>query len=380
MTEMRTNTRALLPVMLSFFVMGFVDITGIAVSYVKTDFGLSDTVSNLIPMMVFLWFAILSIPVGKLMGKIGRRKTVIFSAALTVAAMLIPAFSYSFGVMLAAFAMLGIANTVLQVSLNPLVTDVVPQGKVTGSLALGQFIKAISSTLAPVLAGAAAAVSGSWKTVFFAYAAVAAVSGVWLAAADIKEAGAEEEKSENVFSLLKDRYILMLFSVILLSVGFEIGLMTAVPKFLAEKFGLSIEAGGMACSVYYIARTTGTFAGSLLLSRVSTRKFQSVTLSAGIAGFVLFFVAGNVLLVHITLLLIGLCCANIFAATLGEALRYKPAQANGISALMITGVAGGAVLPPVMGVVADLSSQAASLSVPFIALVYMAITSFKLKK
>ena len=176
MTEMRTNTRALLPVMLSFFVMGFVDITGIAVSYVKTDFGLSDTVSNLIPMMVFLWFAILSIPVGKLMGKIGRRKTVIFSAALTVAAMLIPAFSYSFGVMLAAFAMLGIANTVLQVSLNPLVTDVVPQGKVTGSLALGQFIKAISSTLAPVLAGAAAAVSGSWKTVFFAYAAVAAVS------------------------------------------------------------------------------------------------------------------------------------------------------------------------------------------------------------
>ena len=78
------------PILFGFFVMGFVDVVGISTNYVKHDFGLSDTLANLIPMMVFLWFAIFSIPTGMLMGRIGRRNTVAVSLGITIVAMLLP--------------------------------------------------------------------------------------------------------------------------------------------------------------------------------------------------------------------------------------------------------------------------------------------------
>ena len=121
----RKNTLAgLLPVLFSFFVMGFVDVVGVATSYVKADFSLSDRIANLLPMMVFLWFAVCSLPTGVLMGRIGRKRTVMASAAVTFVAMLLPLADYSFPVVLTAFALLGIGNTMLQVSLNPLLADV----------------------------------------------------------------------------------------------------------------------------------------------------------------------------------------------------------------------------------------------------------------
>ena len=115
----------LLPIMFGFFVMGFVDVVGIATNNVKSDFALSDTLANLIPMMVFLWFAVFSIPTGIVMGKIGRRNTVLLSMAITIVAMILPLLYYSFACLLFSFALLGIGNTILQVSLNPMVEKVV---------------------------------------------------------------------------------------------------------------------------------------------------------------------------------------------------------------------------------------------------------------
>ena len=110
-------------VFFGFFIMGFVDVVGIATNYVKIDFDLSSTLANTIPMMVFLWFAVFSIPAGILMGRIGKKKTVMLSLSITTVAMIIPFISYTFPKVLTAFALLGISNTILQVSLNPLVAD-----------------------------------------------------------------------------------------------------------------------------------------------------------------------------------------------------------------------------------------------------------------
>jgi len=150
----KSNSKfAVLPVMFGFFIMGFVDIVGVATSYVKADFaGMDDKVSGLISLPCFLWFLILSIPTGMLMNRIGRKKTVVVSFAITALAMLIPVLKYDFAFVLVAFAMLGIGNTMLQVALNPLVTNVVSAEKLTGTITLGQFIKAMSSFLGPILA------------------------------------------------------------------------------------------------------------------------------------------------------------------------------------------------------------------------------------
>ena len=110
----------LIPVMLCFFCMGFVDLVGIASNYVKEDLGLTDSVANIFPSLVFFWFLIFSVPTGMLMNKIGRKNTVLLSLIVTVVSLFIPLLGSSFTVMLIAFSLLGIGNAFMQTSINPL--------------------------------------------------------------------------------------------------------------------------------------------------------------------------------------------------------------------------------------------------------------------
>lgn len=165
---MKTKNKFLLliPVMLSFFVMGFVDVVGIATNYIKADFHLSDSIANLFPFMVFLWFFLLSIPTSMLMNRIGCRKTVLLSVVITAIALLFPCLDYSLGMMLVSFSLLGIGNTLIQVSLNPLLANIVSGDRLASSLTLGQFMKAIASFLGPIIAGCMLLRFGNWFYLF----------------------------------------------------------------------------------------------------------------------------------------------------------------------------------------------------------------------
>ena len=367
----------LFPILFGFFIMGFVDMVSISTSYVKTDFLLNDKLSNLLPMMVFLWFAVFSLPTGMIMGRIGRRKTVLLSMLITTIAMFIPIIEYSFPFVLLAFALLGIGNTILQVSLNPLVTNVVPDNRITSMLSLGQFIKAISSFLGPVMAGVAASVFGDWKLIFPIYAGAALLSFVWLLTVPINEEKEASGKSgKKIFSLLKNKSMLIYFSIIVLIVGFEIGLMTATPKYLLERCNIPIEKGGLGCSLYYAARTVGTLIGSILLVKVSSRKFLITTMLFAISAFSLIMLTDHVWVIMTGLTIVGLMCANVFAIIFSGAIQTDPAKTNEISALMIMGVAGGALIPPLMGIVSDVSNQLIGLLIPIAALIYILIAAY----
>lgn len=375
----KNNLAGLLPVLFSFFVMGFADLVGVATSYVKADFALSDRVANLLPLMVFLWFAVFSLPTGVLMGRIGRRRTVMASAAVTFVAMLLPLVDYTFPVVLAAFALLGIGNTMLQVSLNPLLADVAGEARTTSMLTFGQFIKAVCAMLGPVLVGAAAGVWGNWRLIFPLYALITLLSWVWMLRLKVDESRSEAVSVRGIRSLLADRYVWMLLSIIVLGVGFEIGLTTVVPKYFTERCALPLDRAAMGCSLYYMARTVGTFGGAVILARMSSRRFLTVSMAVALAALVLFMTATDATLLFAALFVLGLSCANIFSIAFSAALRSAPDRANEVSGLMIMGVAGGALLPPVMGVVADMSSQWASLFVLALALLCILAASLKLK-
>lgn len=369
------------PVLFSFFVMGFVDVVGISTSYVKADFGLSDTLANVLPLMVFIWFAVCSLPTGMVMARVGRKRVVLFSAWVTAVAMLLPLCRYTFPSVLAAFALLGIGNTILQVSLNPLLLDVVSKNKVTSMLTLGQFIKAISSTLGPVAVGAAAGIGGNWRLIFAVYALLTLLSWVWLVATPIPQVreASPAPARKQLGELLRNPKILLAFSAILLIVGFEIGLMTAVPKYLLERCQLPLAEGGLGCSLYFFARMSGTLAGSIVLARYPARSFLMGNMVLALVVFGLFMAAGSLTVILAALFLTGLFCANVFPVIFSLALQTQPGKADAVSALMIMGVAGGALLPLLMGIIADASGQSASLWVPFAALGYILFVSVKLK-
>lgn len=371
----------ILPILFGFFVMGFVDVVGISTNYVKQDFGLSDTLANLIPMMVFLWFAIFSIPTGMLMGRIGRRNTVAVSLGITIMAMLLPLFLYDFAGVLLAFALLGIGNTILQVSLNPMVASVVVPGKVTSVLTLGQFLKAVSSFLGPLIAGAAASFWGNWKWIFAVYAVTTLLSLAWLLTGvhEEKKKSAQASTFATVCSLFKDRYIVMLFIGILLIVGIDVGLNTTIPKLLMEKTGMSVSEAGLGSSLYFSARTIGSFVGAFLLAKIASDRFMQYSMMLGLVGFILLLLVNSLLWISVLVVIVGLACSNVFSIIFSYALQHLPERDNEISALMIMGVSGGALVTPLMGILSDAFGQVAGLSLLLFCLLYLGWISFRLQ-
>lgn len=372
----KSNSKfAVLPVMFGFFIMGFVDIVGVATSYVKADFaGMDDKVSGLISLSCFLWFLILSIPTGMLMNRIGRKKTVVVSFAITALAMLIPVLKYDFAFVLVAFAMLGIGNTMLQVALNPLVTNVVSAEKLTGTITLGQFIKAMSSFLGPILAAMFAGSVWGWKAIFPVYAAVTVLAMAWLAVSPIQEQLIEKSEITfaRTFSLLRDKYIVLFFIGILVLVGVDVGMGVTFPKLQQERCSLPLEKAGMGNSVYFLARTVGAFLGGVVLMRFSASKFFTASSCLALVSLVGLIFSRNLTMILFFVALFGLGYANLFSIIFSLSMQKMPQKTNEVSALLIVGVSGGAVLPPLLGVITDtFGTQGSALITLAIVWVYM---------
>ena len=355
MTNLKSS-RAILPVMSGFFIMGFVDIVGVATNYVKADFtGMDDKVAGLISLSCFLWFLILSIPTGMLMNRIGRKKTVILSFIVTALAMVIPLNNYSFPAILVAFTMLGIGNTILQVAQNPLVSSVVSKEKLTGTLTLGQFVKAISSFLGPILTAAFAGGILGWKMIFPVYAVVTLLTMGWLALSPIEEQLVERSEITfaRTFSLLKDKYIVLFFIGILVLVGVDVGMGVTFPKLLQERCSLPLEKAGMGNSVYFLARTIGAFLGGIILMRYSAPKFFTGSVILALASLLGLIFARNLTLILVLVALFGLGYSNLFSIVFSTSMLRVPEKANEVSALLIVGVCGGGVITPLLGIITD---------------------------
>lgn len=375
-----SNLLKLLPVFFGFAVMGFIDITGVVTSYVKQDFGLTDKVANLLPGMTLIWFLVISLPTAALMNRIGRKNTVLLSLGIMLVALLLPLAGYTYPIILTAFALLGVGNTILQVSLNPLLKNIVSDQQMTSSLTFGQFVKAIVSLLGPILIGFCAMRFGSWTVLLNAYAAAMLIAAVWLLATPIAREEAVCGPRRSVFALLKDPYLTVCFLIIVLIVGFEICIMTAIPKLLLENYDMPLEKGGLGCSLFYACKTAAAFAGAFILSRVAPVRYLIVSLVILLGAMVVFGIGGQVWIVLTALAVLGLASANVFSVVLSIAIGHRPEATNEISALIITGVAGGALLPPLMGVVADMTGQQMSLLVPFAAVIIMLLLTARYLK
>jgi len=376
------------PVLFGFFVMGFCDVVGITSAHVKEDLlgGYSpefrDTLSNLIPVALFSMFLIFSIPTGLLMNRIGRKKTVILSNVITMVAMFIPLLAYNFINSLIAFALLGVANAILQVSLNPLLTNVVKGDQLTSSLTGGQFIKAISSFSAPFIAAFAAIQFGNWQYIFPIYAIVTLLSTIWLLAVPIEEdrIAVQTTSFRNVVGILKDKTIFLLFLGILFVVGVDVGVNTASSKILMERAGLNSIEAGYGPSVYFALRTIGAFLGAFLLAKYSSSKFYKINVVVMVIALATLIFASDKFLIFGLYGVIGFSIANVFPILFGLAIQSRPDKANEISGLMITGVFGGAILPFFMGLMSDtLGSQVGAVIVILAGALYLMFAGFIIK-
>ena len=386
MTQRTTSLFTLSAVMLSFFAMGFVDLVGIASNYVQKDLGLSDSEANLFPSLVFFWFLLCSVPTSMVMNRIGRKNTVLVSLVLTVLSLFIPLLGESYWVMLLSFSLLGIGNAIMQTSLNPLLSDLISPDKLASSLTFGQFVKAIASFLAPLIAswGATQAIPElglGWRILFPIYAAIGILSVLALNATRLEhESPSASVSLANCLRLLGRPSILLCFLGIMCHVGIDVGTNTVAPKILMERLGLSLNEAAFATMLYFIFRTAGCLAGSILLRRTSSRSLLGLSALMMLVAMGILALSHQAMLLYIAIALVGLGNSNVFPIVFAEALGREPEHKNEVSGLMIMGVFGGTVFPLLMGYASDWMGQTGAVLVKLLGVLYLLFLTTKMKK
>lgn len=373
-----------IPVLAAFFVMGFCDIVGISSDYMQTSFGWSSTMTGFVPSMVFIWFLFLGIPVGNKMNKWGRKNTVLISMLVTIVGMFLPLIVYSSVTCIIAYVLLGIGNAILQISLNPLLNNVIQdQRMLTSSLTAGQVIKAISSLVGPEIVLFATLRFGSehWYYCFPILGVITLFFALWLMFTPIKR---EQSVSETIsmvdsFSLLKDKIILILFLGIFFIVGVDVATNYISSKLMAVRYDWSAEQVKFAPQVYFLSRTIGALLGTFLLARISGIRYFRVNIIACAASLLLLMFVDGATLNLLCIGGIGFFASSVFSIIYYLAFQECPSKMNQISGLMITAVAGGGVVTPILGFAIDLGGITAGLFVVLLCVAYLMYCAFGIK-
>ncbi len=384
----KKQTMAVLPVLFGFFVMGFCDIVGISSDYAQDAFGWSNTMTGFVPSMVFVWFLFLGIPVGIMMNKWGRKNTVLLSMVVTIVGMIIPLINYNSVTTMAAYALLGIGNAILQVSLNPLLNNVLTDKKLlTSSLTAGQVVKAVSSLVGPQIVLLAVNYFGKGNTGLWYYSfpilgAITLISGLWLLLTPIpreeKETTTGSSFSDTI-SLLKDRKILLLFLGIFFVVGVDVATNFISSKLMMTRFGWDKSQAGIAPQIYFFSRTVGALLGAFLMTKIAEMKYFKINILTAILVLLVLTFVENQTINLISIGAIGFLASCIFPIIYSMAVQTRPEKANQISGLMITAVAGGGAVTPIIGIATDSVGIVGGVFVILVCVLYLTYCAFGVK-
>ena len=374
----KVNLKFVFPVLMSFFVMSFCDLVGIGVDRIKPEFNLSNTLAQLIPSAVFIWFFFLSVPIGIMQDRIGKRLMLNIGMGITFLGLMIPFVFYSFTGVLFGFAMIGIGNTIVQVSANPLLVDVVPTNRASSYLSFSQFIKSIGSMIAAPFAGWLALAYGDWKLMFIVFGVVTLIAVIWLGSVKIEESAGSEKRAtfSCSLSLLSIRYITLMALGIFLLVGIDVGINAVSGQYFLNKFQSTQSFAESARSVYFFGKMAGTFFGAILLTRLPSRPFFRFTSVAAVVAIVALLLAPSQISGMVIVFVIGLTLANVFPLIFALTIQKFSDRANEISGLMIMAVSGGAVVPLLIGWLTDSMSLMAGMLVLVFCAVYILSLSF----
>jgi fucose permease len=367
--------------------MGFGDAVGPFVSLAKEQFQLSNFLAQMIPFMGFLMFGVLSVPMGVYQDRKGKKFILVLGLCVMLAGLLIPTFIglSTFPVFLITVLLLGAGAATLQVAGNPIMRDVSPEGKYSRNLSLAQFVKAIGSLSGPLIPVVAARAFGAgWNVIFPIYTVAVLITLAAIVTLRTDERRAADHTPASFASslaLLRNRYAAMMVLAIFLYVGAEVSVSSSIPLYLKDRFGVDIaRIGLLGTGLFFLALTIGRFLGGVILNWIPATTFFLATCALSIAGLLAMFVPSQPVAVA-GFFLIGLGFANIFPLIFSIAVDSIPEQANALSGLMVTAIVGGALLPLVMGLVADaFQSVQISFLVPLAALLYITWTAFAVQR
>lgn len=359
---------------LIFLVMGFGDLIGPLVSLVKEKLQISQFEASFIAFTGFIMFGTLSIPVGVLQARLGRKLVAIGGLILVLAGVTTPLIGLvSYAGYLTAVLLLGAGVTILQVAGGPLLQEVSAAGAFARNLTFGQFVKGIGTLSAPLIPILAyRCFDNRWELVFPIFAAGTVVALAAMIFHSKGQAGPLHAATfAECFALLTNRRIALLVLGIFLYVGAEVCISSMLPSIIEKQYGYNLADYGMAgTGIFFLSLMAGRFAGSIVLARMRPSQFFLLSCTIALAGLSLLAI-GSDAIGFVAAALIGLGFANLFPLVYAIAMELLPTKANEISGLVVTAICGGAIVPPVMGYVSEHSSLTIALAVPTACIVYL---------
>jgi fucose permease len=303
---------------------------------------------------------------------------VILGMVITGIGMLVPFAMYTYPMIVVGFILLGIGNTIMQVSANPLLLDISTEDAKAANLSLSQFVKAIASMLGPIIVAGLATYTGNWKLVFPVYAALSFLSSIWLYSVKIEESKPEKEPAtlKTVFTLLKNKFILIMVIAIFFMVGFDVAMNSNIATFLSGRFDISLESASIGISIYFFSLMTGRFIGAILLRKADPKKFLVISTVITLIGLVGIVVSPDLNVTRVLIFIAGLGFSNLFPVMFAIIVQQKPDYANELSGLIILAVSGGALIPPIMGVLSDNFGVTSSIYVLIFCVLYISYAAY----
>ncbi len=416
-----------------FFIFGFATTFIVTLSApVKEIFGLSEFNAQLLSSAFFIAYPLMSIPTGKIIDRIGYKWTVMAGLLLMSLGsfLYIPASNMpSFPIFLIATFVLATGVVFLQVAANPYVTAIGPDATASSRLNLTQALNSIATMIAPWLISVAI-----FKGLSFpADAAIAAervpmpfiimgviVALVAVAIFSIKLPVIKSEKSEKK-SILNRTHVVLGAIAIFMYVGAEVGNAGLIVNYLKMNLGMLPQEASTYAAIYWGGAMVGRFFGSFMFSDMAaSKKFTyalPVLILAAISGsfvtdwnwsigliftgialvnFIIMqigkgkaaqtlavfalvaalldiattFASGSVALW--TVISIGLFNSIMFPNIFSLAVKdLDKGELSGASGLINALILGGAIIPPIMGFVADSMGYTWAFIVPAICYLYI---------
>ena len=262
MNDEKVSKRLLAPVLAGFFIMGFCDIVAPISGRIAAGFPAArQEAVSFLPTMVFLWFLVLSAPVAALMNRIGRKATALLGYAFTCVGLLVPFFAgegCALGWYFAGFGLLGIGNTIVQVAVNPLLATIVPGGRMTSYLTVGQIFRNTSLLLLAPIVTALVAATGSWRWLLPIYAVLTVVGGVWLQLTAVPEPQSRTRAAglADCFRLLRNPSVLLATLGVACFIAADVGIGFLSVRLIDNPSSILTTTG------FYACRIVGTLVGA----------------------------------------------------------------------------------------------------------------------
>ncbi|MBT1698857.1 MFS transporter [Fulvivirgaceae bacterium PWU4] len=392
---MKPNTLIVLLIFLIFSVISFLtNILGPLVPDIIESFDLSIALAGFLPFSFFVAYGVMSIPSGILIEKYSEKVVILAGFILAFVAALLFALIPTFEVALISLFSIGIGMAMLQVVINPLLRQAGGEEHFAFNSVLANLFFGLASFLSPLLYSVMVSNihSGSthpmirffdgivspelkWVSLYWIFAVTALLMVVVILFVKFPkvELKAEEkiDTSAGFKALLGNRIVTLYFIGIFAYVGTEQGIANWMSKFLQVYHGADpATTGATAISYFWGLITVGCFLGLFVLKLFDSRRVLVVVAACAIVALI-FALTGPVNIALVCFPLTGLFLSVMWSIVFSLGMNSVPHHHGTFSGILCTGIAGGAVVPLVIGVLGEWLGLQLAMTVLFITLGYI---------